>query len=120
MKLAKHLKDGYWAEEHACKILRKKGLRLIERNYNCRFGEIDLVMQDGEYLVFVEVRLRKNTAYGAASETVDWRKQQKLRRTAEYYLLQRVGSVDTPCRFDIFAITGDPAAAETQWISNAF
>ncbi len=92
----------------------------MERNFHSRFGEIDLIMRDGEYLVFVEVRLRKSNQFGSAPETVDWRKQQKLRRTAEYYLTQKLGTVDTPCRFDIFAITGNPTKAETQWISNAF
>jgi putative endonuclease len=117
---ASHLRAGNWAEKHACKILKKRGLRLLERNFRSRFGEIDLVMRDGTYVVFVEVRLRKNESHGSAAESIDRHKQRRLRKTAERYLIETTGGIDTDCRFDVFTITGDSKQAETQWISNAF
>ena len=73
---------GTGAEDLACAYLQKSGLRLLARNYRCRRGEIDLIMQDGEYLVFVEVRYRKNDAFGSAAETVSSAKRARIITTA--------------------------------------
>ena len=110
---------GNRAEKLANKYLRKRGLKSLTQNFHCRFGEIDLIMEDQDYLVFVEVRYRKNQNFGGAIESVDRFKQAKLRRTAESYLLKS-NKHDYPCRFDILCITGNLKKPEIDWIKNAF
>jgi putative endonuclease len=114
------LRNGHAAETAACHHLETQGLRLIERNYRSPFGEIDLIMQDGEALVFVEVRQRRSAAYGTPAETVGARKQSKLRATAEHYLQRHPHQSQNPCRFDIVAITDDRSAANIEWLRDAF
>lgn len=110
---------GRHSEQYAEHYLKQQGLRLLERNYRCRGGEIDLVMQDNRTLVFVEVRYRKHLSFGGAAASVDWRKQQRLVHAAEHYL-QRQRTGDRPCRFDVIAITpGDDGTPQLQWIQNA-
>lgn len=101
---------GAWGERLAAEYLRKKGMRLVETNFRCRFGEIDLICRDKKYLVFVEVKLRKDDRFAAPREFVDFRKQQRLRTTAEYYLSTR--ELDVPCRFDVVEIYA-PMGLET-------
>ncbi len=110
-----HLRRGEAAEARALEWLRRRGLEPVARNYRCRGGEIDLVMRDGETLVFVEVRYRSHRGFGTAAESVDARKQQRLRRAASHYL-QRLPS-PPPCRFDIVGIDADE---RIDWIRNAF
>ena len=74
---------GRWGEEQAAGYLRRKGFQVTDVNWKCRFGEIDLIVEDGVYLCFVEVKLRKTAAYGSAAALVDWRTQQRLRPAAE-------------------------------------
>ncbi|MCW8829513.1 MAG: YraN family protein [Gammaproteobacteria bacterium] len=110
---------GQQAELLAAEYLSNNGLRLIERNYRCRGGEIDLVMEDGMGLVFVEVRYRKHQAFGGAAASVDRHKQQRLIRAAQYYL-QRKHCADRPCRFDVIAVSPGPQGKPAlQWIRNA-
>ncbi|MFX7820786.1 YraN family protein, partial [Acinetobacter baumannii] len=75
-------------EDAALVYLQQQGLRLLERNWRCKAGEIDLIMQDDATLVFVEVRRRKNDRFGGAAASVTWHKQQKLIRAAQWYLQQ--------------------------------
>ena len=96
---------GDFAEQLACDYLVKKGLTLIKRNFRCRFGEIDLVMQQDDYLVFIEVRSRKRHNQVDAITSIDAFKQQKLTRSAEYYLQQNRVHQDIPARFDVIAVT---------------
>ncbi|MCL4122981.1 UNVERIFIED_CONTAM: hypothetical protein GTU68_063356 [Idotea baltica] len=110
---------GDRAENLAYRFLKKQGLSLHQKNYRCRFGEIDIVMQDSDYLVFVEVRHRKSNNFGGALESVDSRKQMKLRKSAEHYLIKHK-KTDTPCRFDILCVNGDLNKPEIDWIQNAF
>lgn len=110
------LQRGGQAEALASRFLQKKGLKLCERNYRCKTGEIDLIMELGDQIVFVEVRMRRNPSFGTAAETVDRRKQQRLIRTAQHYL-QRYRFDNRPCRFDIIAIDGDQ---QIEWLQNAF
>ena len=117
---AKHLQHGQQAEERARRYLCKQGLKLVTRNYRSPYGEIDLIMRERETLVFVEVRYRRNQAFGLAVETVDWRKQHKLRATAEHYLQNEKTSRDRPCRFDIMAISGDNKNGTIDWYPDAF
>jgi putative endonuclease len=110
---------GREAEDAACAYLTRQGLRLLERNFRSPWGEIDLVMQDGDGLVFVEVRLRTRSDFGAPAETVDRAKQARLRATAEHYLQQVRGASRKACRFDIVAISGGPDG-DLRWLRDAF
>ena len=105
----------HYSEDLALKYLKRRGLKLLMRNYSCRYGEIDLIMQDKDALVFVEVRYRKRNDYGGAVGSVDRHKQSRIANTAASYL--QTHSWDGPCRFDIVAIQGK---AKPQWIINAF
>ncbi|MGQ9425946.1 YraN family protein [Gilvimarinus sp. F26214L] len=110
---------GQRAEREAEAFLCAKGLRLEERNFSCKLGEIDLIMRDGDTLVFAEVRYRTNPRFGSPAESVDYRKQQKIVRSAQYFM-QRKRLVDAiPCRFDVVSITGG-APPQIQWIKDAF
>jgi len=114
---------GNRGEKLALKFLKKNTLRLQEKNYHCRYGEIDLVMWDKQCLVFVEVRYRKNDQFGGALESIDQHKQQKLRRSAQNYLIKLKNSKENnepPCRFDVVCIRGNLNKPEYQWIKNAF
>ena len=116
--MALHLLKGKQSELLAQRHLERKGLRLLQSNYRCRSGEIDLIMQDGETLVFVEVRYRKHTGFGTACESVTGSKQRKLLACASHYL-QRMGAA-TPCRFDVVGITGENDRTSIEWIRDAF
>ncbi len=106
---------GQSAESRAAAFLQAHGLKLVARNWRCRFGEIDLVMHDGVSLVFVEVRLRSRRDFGGAAASVTPAKQKKLLAAARQYL----STLKTlpPCRFDVVALTGN---APPDWIKNAF
>lgn len=104
-------------ERLAAEHLVGQGMRLLESNYHCRGGEIDLIMRDGDTLVFVEVRYRRNDSYGSSVETVHSRKQHRLMRCARHYLMRRHARHMPPCRFDIVGLS--PGGA-VQWIRNAF
>lgn len=106
---------GSDAENLAAIFLGQNKLRLVARNYRCRFGEIDLIMQDDDTLVFVEVRMRSSDHYGGAAASITPRKQAKLIQTARYYLSQQDN--DMLCRFDAILISGN---SEIEWIQNAF
>jgi putative endonuclease len=108
---------GRLAEEAACRYLQAQGLRLIERNYRCRSGEIDLVMDDGDSLVFVEVRYRRHDRYGSGAETVDARKRARIIRCAQYYLQRHPTAQGRPARFDVISLA---AGQDLQWIRDAF
>jgi putative endonuclease len=111
---------GERAELLAQYHLETQGLRLVQRNYRCRRGEIDLVMEDGGTLVFVEVRYRRNATYGKAEETIGPRKQARLVAAALHYL-QHTGPQNRPCRFDVVALTGGKGDNHAlQWITHAF
>ena len=113
---------GAWGEECAAAYLRRRGYRILARNYSCRFGEIDIIASNRQYLVFCEVKLRKSADFAAAREFVDARKQQRLRTTALLYLSQH----ETPLqpRFDVIEIYGDADTPRRQrrinQIENAF
>jgi putative endonuclease len=107
---------GRQAEDAAAIFLQQHGLTLVERNYHCRFGEIDLIARDGGTLVFVEVRMRSNRAFGGAAASITAAKRNKLLRTARHYLS---GLTRTPaCRFDAVLISGEAAAPD--WLKNVF
>ena len=108
---------GVQAEQWAVRYLQQQGLKLIAQNYRSRFGEIDLIMQDGTSLVFIEVRLRRNAHFGGAAASIDAHKQQRIIRTAHQYL---AGLAHTPpCRFDA-VLMDDVDGENAQWLKNAF
>lgn len=93
---------GAWGESVAAEFLRKKHYKLMATNYRCKFGEIDLIVCDKKFLVFVEVKLRKSAKFAAASEFVDFHKQNRLRTTAQMYLSHN--PTDLQPRFDVIEI----------------
>jgi putative endonuclease len=106
---------GEKAETLAAAFLEREGLRIIERNYRSRFGEIDLIARDGDALVFIEVRERKSAAFGGAAASITAAKQKKLTRTALAYL---TGNNRPPaCRFDAVLVG---AAGKIEWLRGAF
>jgi putative endonuclease len=100
--------------------LESRGLRLLERNFRCKGGEIDLVMQDGDVLVLVEVRMRSRADFGGAAASVDARKQGRLITAARVLLRARPELARLPARFDVVAIEGSDQAAPIKWIRDAF
>lgn len=109
-------RDGGAAEEIAARYLARHGLAIVDRNYRCRGGEIDLVARDGAALVFVEVRLRRSQRFGGAGASVDARKQARVLAAARHYL---AGRGEQPCRCDVVTLDAlDPAHIE--WIKDAF
>ncbi len=107
---------GKLAEALAADYLQLRGLRVLERNYACRLGEIDLILADGAALVFAEVRLRRNLEYGGAAASVTAAKRQRILRAARHYLS---GRPERPCRFDVILLDAlDPGRIE--WIKDAF
>ncbi len=103
------------------KYLRKNKYKIIDRNFNVpRCGEIDIVAKDADYIVFVEVRLRKNSLHGSPAETVDVFKQRKIIKAAQTFLAQN-NATDLPARFDVVTIIGDPDGKyDIELIKNAF
>ena len=112
---------GNKGEDIAVKKLKKLGYKIIERNFNVpKMGEIDIIARKGVYLVFVEVRLRKNADYGSGAETVDKFKQKRLIKAALMYM--KINNLNNPpCRFDVVSITGEAEGdCEVEIIENAF
>ena len=104
-------------ELKARRWLEGKGLRFVAANVRGRGGEIDLIMKDGQTIVFVEVRYRQSSRFGGAAASVTLAKQQKLLQTAHLWFARHNGSFDTvDCRFDVVAFTGNAI----DWLKNAF
>lgn len=107
-------KKGSFYEDAVCEYLINNGLIIVERNYFCPFGEIDIIAKQDDTLVFIEVKYRKDTSYGYAIEAVDYRKQKKIIACANYYIAYK--NIDLFIRFDVIGINGD----KIDWIKNAF
>lgn len=113
---------GQWGEARTAEWLQGRGWRIAARNFRCRMGEIDIIAENGRYLAFVEVKLRKNGSYGAACEAVTHSKQRKLRAAAEYYLMCHPTTLQP--RFDVAEVYA-PQGVRTErpdiyYIENAF
>lgn len=106
---------GAAAEQQAAAYLQQNGLLLVESNFSCRFGEVDLVMKDGAVLVFVEVRLRGSSIFGGAAASITTAKQSKIIKAAQFYLQGL--KVQPPCRFDAVLLDN---IGELEWIKHAF
>ena len=113
---------GADVEAAARRHLENAGLRWLAGNVRYRGGELDLVMFDpaASSLVFVEVRYRRHAAFGSGAASVDAGKRRKLVRAAQAWLLQHPRHADAPCRFDVVAASGDPAAPALDWLRDAF
>jgi putative endonuclease len=107
---------GSDAEDLAAAYLQRAGLRVIARNYRCRFGEVDLIARDGNTLVFVEVRMRSHDRYGGAAASITAAKRVRLLRTARHYLAN-IAQVPA-CRFDALLVSGNGGTIE--WLKSAF
>ena len=107
--------QGARAEDLCAGLLRAAGLRILERNWRCRLGEIDLIAEERGMLVFAEVRMRSGPGFGGAGESVTAAKRQRLLAAARLYLTRRP---DVLCRFDVFLVDG--ASVHVQWIRDAF
>jgi putative endonuclease len=109
-------------EDRAVSLLEDQGLRLLERNFSGKTGEIDIIAQDGAQLVFVEVRARSNRLFESAAGSVNIHKQQRIVRTAQLFLQRRPQWANMPCRFDV--IVFEPPQSDTRlrirWIRSAF
>lgn len=105
---------GRRKESAALAYLTQRGLRLVTRNYRCRRGEIDLIMEHDGTLVFVEVRFRRSGTFGTAAESIDQRKRARIIMAANHFLQRHRDT--RPCRFDVVAITGNVP----EWITDAF
>ena len=104
----------------ARKHLEAAGLRLLVANQRYRIGEIDLVMRDGDVVVFVEVRYRRSAGFGGSAPSVDARKQRKLVLAAQCFLADHPDLARRACRFDVVAVEGEADALRMDWIRNAF
>lgn len=97
-----------------------EGLKLLARNFSCRHGEIDLILRDGDTIVFLEVRYRRTSGFGGAIGSVGAAKRERLAKAASLYLQSQPRLARQPCRFDVMAISGDSETAQIDWLRNAF
>lgn len=111
---------GKDSEQLARKFLERQGYRLVQRNFQSKLGEIDLIMRKGQELVFVEVRSKSNQDYGQPAETVDKNKQEKIRKTAQLYLYQHQEMKQCYCRFDVVGVAWQNGLAQIEWLADAF
>lgn len=107
---------GTEKEQLAVRYLIDNGYTVLERNFRNKTGEIDIIAKKDNCLVFVEVKYRSSKKYGYAVEAVNYRKQQIIRRVAQFYMITRYKSCDIPCRFDVIGIDGE----EVTHVKNAF
>ena len=105
---------GQDAEDIAAAYMESRGLKIVARNYRCRFGEIDIIAEDQGTLVFVEVRMRTRTDFGTAAESIHAAKRRRLVAAARHYLART--RADRACRFDAFLVAGSSGAVE--WLKN--
>ena len=117
---ADHLRSGQRAEAIGCAWLRAQGLQLLHTNFLCRFGELDLIMRDGNCLVIVEVRYRHSRHYGGAIATITPSKQQRIGRATQHFLQQHPQLKRLALRFDVLALSGELADPDIDWRKQAF
>ena len=113
-------KSGTHWEKTAESFLRDQGLKLLNRNFSSRFGEIDLIMEDEKTVVFIEVKFRKNNQHGSGADAVTFHKQNRISRTAAWYLAMNTHRAEQFCRFDVISIDPKKRDQGIDWIKNAF
>ena len=111
---------GVGGEDAALRYLTAHKLKLIERNYRCRTGEIDLVMLDGSTLALIEVRYRTDSHFGGAAASVTWHKQRRIISAAKHLLVTRTDLRRFPARFDVVAVAPGSRGLQVEWIRAAF
>jgi len=112
---------GLQMEALAADYLKAQGLSIIEQNFRCKAGEIDLIAKDSECFVFVEVKYRKGKQFGGALYAISSAKQEKIIKTAQFFLQQaKLNEYNTPCRFDAVTLQGASSNPEISWLKNAF
>ena len=111
---------GARVERAAAVFLQGKGLSTVAANARYRDGELDLVMRDGDALVFIEVRHRRSDGHGGGAASVDAAKRRRLVRAAQRFLLEHPQFAELPCRFDVVDAAGDPDAPRLHWLRDAF
>ena len=117
MTASRNQRIGAYGEQVAARHLVEAGLHVLDRNWRCELGEIDLVMREGPIIVFVEVRARASLGWGGAAGSIDGRKQQRIIRAAQLWMQAHCGSHGwPPCRFDVVAFE----AGRMNWIQQAF
>ena len=109
--------QGFLQEKKAVSFLKKQGLKILKLNFREKIGEIDIIAQDKNYLVFIEVKYRKTDSFGGAVFAVDKKKQEKIIKTSQLYLQQKnINQFNTLLRFDVIAIN----KTDIKWLKNAF
>ncbi len=111
---------GDAAEQFALQYLQRQGCILVERNFRCKVGEIDLIVQHQQDLVFVEVKYRQSHHYGSAASFVTTSKQRKIIKAAQHFLLTHKQWQNSPCRFDVVAVEKQPRKPHIEWLQSAF
>ncbi len=111
---------GQATEEMACNFLISRGGRILEKNYRCKQGEIDIIAADGRYICFIEVKYRQNNRYGEPSEALTASKIQHICKVSKFYLYSKYKSYDLPVRYDVIAISPEEKMLTFKWIKNAF
>lgn len=107
---------GDWGEDLAAEELEKAGYKIIDRNFRTRFGEIDIIAEDGNTLVFVEVKAKSSVKYGAPAEMITQRKQHKLKLMSEYYVSEK--NYKGPWRIDAVTVLGDELSNQIEILKN--
>ena len=109
---------GKVAEEKALDYLTDKGFKLVTRNYSCYLGEIDLIVRDKDYLVFIEVRSRNSMSYGGGIASITYAKRQKIIKTTSHFIIKHKLQDKHPLRFDVISIDGK--SGSITWLKDAF
>lgn len=103
---ANYRKRGTYYEQASIRWLEEKGYRIIDKNFRCKFGEIDIIAMDGDVLVFIEVKYRSTFKSGAPWEAVGLMKQHRICQCAKWYIMSKHLSLSAPMRFDVISISG--------------
>ena len=116
-----HNQKGQYAENLALNYLQEQGLTRLQENFSCKHGEIDLIMRDNEFIVFIEVRYRKKTQFGHPLETINYAKQKKIIKTIQFFLIKNPQFNQLACRIDAVALNSQDQSRQVQidWIKNA-
>ena len=104
----------------ACKYISEKGAKILERNFRCRTGEIDIIAKDDKYLCFIEVKYRHDDSFGQPQEAVNFKKKKHICKVSDFYLYSKYKSFDIPVRYDVVAISQKEDIFAFKWIKNAF
>jgi putative endonuclease len=117
--MTKQQSGNQW-EKTAESYLGARGLKLLQRNFSSRFGEIDLIMEDNKTVVFIEVKYRKNSRHGSGADAVTIQKQHRISATAAWYLSKNPTRAEQFCRFDVISIDPEKGDQGINWIKSAF